>query len=72
MLTILVLGARRSLLDLIVDTKPPYYAALEAADAAWADNNRIDLGALEGLLEKLLGAHLVSVLEEAKGQPIIA
>ena len=61
---------KKSLIDLIVGNKPPYWAALEAADAAWADNNRIDVGALEGLLENLLGAQLVSVLEDAKGQPI--
>jgi Fic family protein len=64
------LPGKRSLLDLIVDNKQPYYAALEAADAARADNNRIDVSALEGLLERLLAAHLVGVLEEAKGQPL--
>ncbi len=64
------LPGKKSLVDLIVDNKPPYWAALEAADAAWAENGRIDVGALEGLLENLLGAQLVSVLEDAKGQSI--
>ena len=64
------LPGKKSLLDLIVDNKQPYYAALEAADAAWTDKNRIDVSELEGLLERLLGAHLVGVLEEAKGQPL--
>jgi Fic family protein len=64
------LPGKKSLIDLIVGSKPPYWAALEAADAAWADNNRIDVGELERLLENLLGAQLVSVLEDAKGQPI--
>jgi Fic family protein len=64
------LPGRKSLVDLIVDSKPPYWAALEAADAAWADSNRIDVGELERLLESLLGAQLVSVLEDAKGHPI--
>jgi Fic family protein len=56
--------------DLIVDDKHSYYAALEAADAAWVGDGRIDLGALERLLENLLATQLVSALEEAKGQPI--
>jgi Fic family protein len=56
--------------DLIVDDKPSYWAALEAADAAWADNGRVDLGALEQLLEGLLATQLVSALEEAKGRPL--
>ena len=64
------LPGKKSLIDLIVGSKPPYWAALEAADAAWVDNNRIDVGELERLLENLLGAQLVSVLEDAKGQPI--
>jgi hypothetical protein len=64
------LPGKKSLIDLIVGNKPPYWGALEAADAAWADNNRVDVGALEDLLEQLLGAQLVSVLEDAKGQPI--
>jgi Fic family protein len=64
------LPGRKSLIDLIVGNKPPYWAALEAADAAWADGDRVDLGALESLLEGLLGAQLVSILEDAKGQPI--
>src|SRR6266404_436512 len=64
------LPGKKSLVDLIVGNKPPYWAALEAADAAWADNGRIDVSALEDLLENLLGAQLVSVLEDAKGQSI--
>jgi Fic family protein len=64
------LPGRKSLIDLIVGNKPPYWAALEAADAAWANGNRVDVGALESLLENLLGAQLVSILEDAKGRPI--
>jgi Fic family protein len=64
------LPGKKSLIDLIVGNKPPYWTALEAADAAWANSNRVDVDALESLLENLLGAQLVSVLEDAKGQPI--
>jgi len=64
------LTGKKSILKMIEENKGPYYKALEAADAAWADNGRVDLTVLEGLLEKLLGALLVSVLEEAKGQSI--
>jgi Fic family protein len=55
--------------DLIADKKRPYYESLEAADAAWADG-RLDLGALEMLLEGHLAAQLVSAVEEARGQPL--
>jgi Fic family protein len=55
--------------DLIAEKKRPYYDALEAADAAWVDG-RLDLTALEGLLESHLAAQLVSAVEEARGQPL--
>jgi hypothetical protein len=54
---------------LIAGNKRPYYEALEAADAAWARDNRIDLAPLEQLLEGLLAAQLLTVVEEAKGTP---
>jgi Fic family protein len=63
------LPGRKSLVDLIVSNKPPYWAALEAADAAWGEH-RVDVAALETLLEELLSAQLVSVLEDARGRPI--
>lgn len=73
----LVLGAKlRSRLpgkptipDLIAERKAPYYAALEAADVAWAEA-RLDLTTLEALLESHLAAQLVSAVEEARGQPL--
>ncbi len=55
--------------DLIAEQKPPYYESLEAADAAWADG-RLNLDALEALLEAHLAAQLVSAVEEARGQPL--
>jgi len=63
------LPGKRSLVDFIVNNKKPYYDALEDADAAMRDG-RIDVSTLEGLLEKLLSAQLVSVIEDATGRPI--
>jgi Fic family protein len=64
------LPGKRTIPDLISGNKTPYYHTLEAADAAWADSGRIDLSALEQLLANLLGAQLMSVIEEARGHPI--
>ena len=55
--------------DLIAEKKGPYYRALEAADTAWAEE-RVDLTALEALLESHLAAQLGSAVEEARGQPL--
>ena len=55
--------------DLIADNKTPYYKALEKCDAAWT-GGVIDLTALEQLLENLLGAQLLSAVEEARGRPV--
>lgn len=55
--------------DLISEKKGPYYEALEAADAAWT-GGRLDLSALEALLESHLAAQLLSAIEEARGQPL--
>lgn len=63
------LPGRKSLVDFIVGNKKPYYDALEDADAA-ARSGRIDVTTLEGLLEKLLSAQLISILEDATGKPI--
>jgi Fic family protein len=63
------LPGKRSLVDFIVGNKRPYYNALEDADAAMR-HGRIDASTLEGLLEKLLSAQLVSVLEDATGRPV--
>jgi Fic family protein len=63
------LPGKKSLVDFIVNDKRPYYAALEDADAAWR-NGVIDVSTMERLLEDLLSAQLVSVLEDARGQPI--
>jgi hypothetical protein len=47
--------------DQIADDKPPYYAALEAADEAWAKSGTVDVSAMESLLRGMLAKQLVSV-----------
>jgi hypothetical protein len=44
--------------------RQPYYRALDAADAAYADG-RIDVTAMEGLLGQMLAVQLSSVLVDA-------
>lgn len=67
------LGSRlpgsKTIPDQISENKAPYYKALEAADAAWQEN-RIDLSALETLLEDLLAIQLINIMEQAKGGPL--
>jgi hypothetical protein len=47
-----------------VANRQPYYEALDAADAAWAQNI-IDVSAMERLLEQALAVQLSSILEAA-------
>jgi Fic family protein len=49
----------------IATHKPPYYEALEAADGYWL-NGRLDLSALESLLDRCLATQLLSAYEDAK------
>jgi hypothetical protein len=60
----------RTIPDLISQNKKPYYDALETADEIWAAEKRVDLTALEELLENLLAGQLVSAVEQAKGQSV--
>jgi Fic family protein len=48
----------------IVANRMPYYAALDAADSAWAEG-RIDLSLMEKLIADMLAVQLASVLEAA-------
>lgn len=48
----------------IVANRQPYYGALDAADAAWADG-RIDVSEMEQLLAEMLSTQLASVIEAA-------
>ena len=46
--------------DLIVRDRIPYYAALDAADAAWAKDQTVDVGEMESLITRLLVEQLQS------------
>ena len=50
----------------IVDNRLPYFAALEAADAAWKEG-KIDVSAMEALWGALLAKQLMSFFESAGG-----
>lgn len=52
--------------ELIVEQRAPYYGALRAADAAWAEG-RLDLTKMEDLLSSLLAKQLLSVHQRATG-----
>lgn len=54
-----ILGGQPTIPDQIVDNKDPYYKALDDADAAWR-GGRLDLGAMEDLLNRLLENQLGS------------
>jgi Fic family protein len=53
--------------DQIVEKRRPYFSALETADAAWKDG-RVDVGAMEDLMEQLLARQLTKVLDSASGK----
>jgi Fic family protein len=58
------LPGRRTIPEQIAENKPPYYRALEAADAAYRDR-RIDVTALESLLDGMLAKQLIEVYRNA-------
>lgn len=49
----------------IANDKRPYYAALEEADGVFKNQGKIDVSAMETLLEKLLANQLASILRDA-------
>ncbi len=58
-------GGTTTVADQIVDNREPYYAALDSADAAW-QGERIDVSAMEELLDRLLARQLLSAHEAAR------
>jgi Fic family protein len=56
--------------DQIVSNRKPYYTALEAADASFAETGVPDISAMEKLLADMLAAQLLHVVERAYGQSI--
>lgn len=59
------LPGHKTVPEQIASDKPPYYAALEAADQRWADGV-LDLSALETLLDTCLATQLVSAYDDTK------
>ena len=49
----------------IVANRQPYYAALDAADAVWAEQRTVDVSKMEALLGNMLARQLSSVLADA-------
>jgi Fic family protein len=58
------LGGTRTIPEQIVENRQPYYAALDAADAA-CERGEVDVAAMEELLERLLAAQLLSAHADA-------
>ncbi len=64
-----LLPGPRTIPDRIARRKQPYYGALEAADLAW-EERRLDVSAMEELLEGHLAQQLLDVHKLATGQPL--
>jgi Fic family protein len=54
----------------IAGNKKPYYDALEAADQRLAADGKVDVSALEQMLDAMLSTQLVSAAKEAAGEII--
>jgi Fic family protein len=61
-----VLPGVKTVPEKIAAHKDPYYAALDAADAAWSDG-RLDVTAMEELMSRLLAQQLVEIHSRATG-----
>ena len=60
------LPGEKTIPDLIVDDRDPYYDALQSADKAW-NEGRLDISQMEGLVSDLLAKQLVMVHNRATG-----
>jgi len=56
----LLFPGAKTIPDQIVESRQPYYAALDAADLAWQASGRVDVSVMEELLSRLLAAQLLS------------
>ncbi len=61
------LPGTKTIPDLIVENRGPYYGALRAADTAW-EKDILDIADMEKLMGDLLATQLVDVLDMATGQ----
>jgi Fic family protein len=64
-----VLPGAKTIPELIVENRGPYYDALRAADRSWLIV-ALDLSAMEELMATLLGEQLVAIHEAATGRPL--
>ena len=61
------LPGKKTIPDLIVESREPYYVALRGADAAW-EGGKLDLTDMESLMESLLADQLLHVHAQASGK----
>jgi Fic family protein len=61
-------GGDMNFIEMIGDNQPIYYAALDAADAAWAEG-RLDLSAMEQKVSELILTQLVKIVDDAGARP---
>ena len=61
------LPGSKTIPDLIVESREPYYIALRKADAAWG-RGELDLTEMESLMESLLADQLLDVYSQAGGK----
>ncbi len=62
------LPGEKTIPDLIVETRDPYYDAMRAADVAWAKND-LDISVMESLMSSLLAEQLYAIHRRATGLP---
>jgi Fic family protein len=55
--------------DQISADKRPYYDALEAADVAWKSSGKVDVSAVEKMLDAMLAKQLLQASHEASQRP---
>jgi Fic family protein len=61
-----VLPGTKTVPELIVENRDPYYGALRRADEAWA-NGMLEISAMEELMASLLAKQLVAIHQQATG-----
>jgi len=61
------LPGSKTIPDLIVESREPYYVALRTADAAWTDGT-LGLTEMESLMESLLADQLLDIHAQASGK----
>jgi len=61
-----VVPGKKTILELILEDRDPYYAALRSADAAWSGGN-LDISEMDALISRLLSKQLVQIHEDATG-----